>query len=1119
MFSLKAKSQNRIYELETANQEINAKIEALLACEKKSAREADKLRSTNLNLLDQIELMKASETKIISQLNHQKSRLEQESLSNRRTISSLTREKNDLIKQLDEAKLEIQRFIRRPRPIKARSLSASPRKIRNFSRSPGKHNSPPRKASSAESSVQNSPVSPEKTHESLMMETLSAKVKSLENYINQLKDKIDGLESEIKVSAQQKNELQSLLEQSRETIETMRQAADVGKELGNPDITGILQRIEDSLVEGTVSMPTKDSCRAELLPTVEKLSNASKFKKTSKINQTVNSRLELLEMIQNCRELLNFLQSSPQHTKGELDNILSEAVQKIDHRLLSFKRAEKIDLPSLPSFTLESILSNFSTLEPSYALAADSENLSDASFDSIEVNAENSETRLQQIESRSAESPSPSESSSVLQGPFEDESVGFRSLAAELSGLAMAHNDSHTDDEEIAGRESRNVFRTDGSDQDERNRMSAQKESSSSDLQPASIFAKLVKEQEEDQDIDDNRNDDEFPYCPLEDPPSDETGSEISNTTSNPEKPENFHVPSNNASAENSFLASQPSNSDISISAILPPDNNSQSYVLNTEVSLEKFEPNAQARLVTFEAHPYNDTEDSHRMVPPSRETFEQALLRQSESDHSVSSARNSFVDLNDHNDKDIEDTFGQSVVIEDTVQTVFSHSDPAIELEVNEKPLELEELVIPNEPTTVDPARLSLQRIDNVRFPQKKAPHTNENFKNATPYTVDKSVNKRSDDSNSALPINLRENMTKSNNDGFSTPSKMSTLSRFFSSSKRVLSRASTPSFANIRSKVEDSTVSPSKTPKPPSQRESSELAVTTPATPTNPFMRSHFELSGSVNMTPTLKLYTDPTPDSELLYLTQTMIGGWFYKFNRNGKNPHLRFFWVHPYSLTLCWSKKEPSVDLEKQRKGMTGMFTKSVLIRSVKELEFTLRQSSAQAQADPDKTPRPKSDQRQHQHEDRVVSSTVSEESFEDEESQLLSPSKSAGPNTKREQGNERISNGNNFLNSGEGNTEKTEKVLVIVTPSREVKIKEVNEGDHEIWLKGIQCLLSRSNLNYTPPARTQTDDVMNATMLANASITLGRSAYGRSSVSSAKRKSLWGWSSTTAMDKI
>ncbi|KAI9208968.1 uncharacterized protein BJ171DRAFT_172266 [Polychytrium aggregatum] len=42
----------------------------------------------------------------------------------------------------------------------------------------------------------------------------------------------------------------------------------------------------------------------------------------------------------------------------------------------------------------------------------------------------------------------------------------------------------------------------------------------------------------------------------------------------------------------------------------------------------------------------------------------------------------------------------------------------------------------------------------------------------------------------------------------------------------------------------------------------------------------------------------------------LTYTLIGSWFQKYNRHGKNPKLRYFWVNPFSRTLNWAVKPPS-----------------------------------------------------------------------------------------------------------------------------------------------------------------------------------------------------------------
>ncbi|KAI8613967.1 meiotic cell cortex C-terminal pleckstrin homology-domain-containing protein [Chytriomyces sp. MP71] len=59
----------------------------------------------------------------------------------------------------------------------------------------------------------------------------------------------------------------------------------------------------------------------------------------------------------------------------------------------------------------------------------------------------------------------------------------------------------------------------------------------------------------------------------------------------------------------------------------------------------------------------------------------------------------------------------------------------------------------------------------------------------------------------------------------------------------------------------------------------------------------------------------------------LTATMVGTWFLKFNRHGKKPHLRFFWVDPYNRTLSWSSTATSTTSEQKS-------AKTVYIRSIK-----------------------------------------------------------------------------------------------------------------------------------------------------------------------------------------
>ncbi|KAJ3394370.1 hypothetical protein HDU92_006949 [Lobulomyces angularis] len=65
----------------------------------------------------------------------------------------------------------------------------------------------------------------------------------------------------------------------------------------------------------------------------------------------------------------------------------------------------------------------------------------------------------------------------------------------------------------------------------------------------------------------------------------------------------------------------------------------------------------------------------------------------------------------------------------------------------------------------------------------------------------------------------------------------------------------------------------------------------------------------------------------------LTHTMIGSWFQKFNRRGKNAHHRFFWINPYLRTLNWSVKPPSQ--EKKPKKHKTAFIDSVTWQELPE----------------------------------------------------------------------------------------------------------------------------------------------------------------------------------------
>lgn len=70
---------------------------------------------------------------------------------------------------------------------------------------------------------------------------------------------------------------------------------------------------------------------------------------------------------------------------------------------------------------------------------------------------------------------------------------------------------------------------------------------------------------------------------------------------------------------------------------------------------------------------------------------------------------------------------------------------------------------------------------------------------------------------------------------------------------------------------------------------------------------------------------------------YITQVVIGEFLYKYSRSygisgvSMMRHERYFWVHPYSLTLHWSKENPGSEMKHNPK------TKSAAIISVKSVE--------------------------------------------------------------------------------------------------------------------------------------------------------------------------------------
>ncbi|KTW25632.1 hypothetical protein T552_03492 [Pneumocystis carinii B80] len=76
-------------------------------------------------------------------------------------------------------------------------------------------------------------------------------------------------------------------------------------------------------------------------------------------------------------------------------------------------------------------------------------------------------------------------------------------------------------------------------------------------------------------------------------------------------------------------------------------------------------------------------------------------------------------------------------------------------------------------------------------------------------------------------------------------------------------------------------------------------------------------------------------PSIDPQIIRsITQTMIGEYLWKYTRKharkelSRNRHLRFFWIHPYSRSLYWSKRNPSTSYGQES------YAKSAFIESVR-----------------------------------------------------------------------------------------------------------------------------------------------------------------------------------------
>lgn len=99
------------------------------------------------------------------------------------------------------------------------------------------------------------------------------------------------------------------------------------------------------------------------------------------------------------------------------------------------------------------------------------------------------------------------------------------------------------------------------------------------------------------------------------------------------------------------------------------------------------------------------------------------------------------------------------------------------------------------------------------------------------------------------------------------------------------------------------------------------------------------HGIMTGGTGSTATIATSTTSLGERNMIpYITQVVIGEYLFKYTRRSgfavsgisDNRHERFFWIHPYTLTLYWSKDNPALENKHSK-------TKSAAIVSVKQVE--------------------------------------------------------------------------------------------------------------------------------------------------------------------------------------
>lgn len=100
---------------------------------------------------------------------------------------------------------------------------------------------------------------------------------------------------------------------------------------------------------------------------------------------------------------------------------------------------------------------------------------------------------------------------------------------------------------------------------------------------------------------------------------------------------------------------------------------------------------------------------------------------------------------------------------------------------------------------------------------------------------------------------------------------------------------------------------------------------------------VRAGFGHASQLSSAATIASQTSLNDRNMIAYITQVVIGEFLFKYTRKigvtgiSENRHERFFWIHPYTLTLYWSDDNPAVESHRHQK------TRSAAILGIRSIE--------------------------------------------------------------------------------------------------------------------------------------------------------------------------------------